>query len=166
MERWIDEWVTKKYEHAFRDGDVRTEDFGALSLSGEIRVWHPIDDLHAAPRFALAGPATVQAVWVRKELAGYVLRSPGTIASWRDVGDASASAVRFFLVEGSQVEPVIDWLNEDPMGFEELGGDALLSLVSHSSGASVVVLQSFDGNAIVRAGSDEHGNVVCAVIET
>ena len=62
-------WLEEKYGDAARDaGRVQIEDFGELPLAGEVAVWHPLDDLYAAPRLALDSPPRVRAISVGDEL--------------------------------------------------------------------------------------------------
>ena len=159
-------WLEEKYGDAARDaGRVQIEDFGELPLAGEVAVWHPLDDLYAAPRLALDSPPRVRAISVGDELAGYVLGLSGEAATWRELGDASTDTDRFFLVQVDQSERVIDWLNEDPSGFEALGGDDAVQPVLREDGARVVVIASPDGNARIRAGYTDLGRLAVVVID-
>ncbi len=161
-------WLTKKCEALKSKLDsVKFEDFGELPLpTHELALWHPLNDLSTAPRIAFGSTPNVHAVWVQKELVGYVLSTKGDIVRWCEIGDASTDTDRFFLVQANQTEAAEDWFNDDPMAFEELGGDSLVQLVERDDGTKIVVLTSYDGNARVQAGVNESGLVICAIIET
>ena len=161
-------WLTKKCEELESNLDcVKFEDFGELAIaSDELAVWHPLNDLSTAPRIAFGSTPHVQAVWEQKELVGYVLSTKGDIVRWCEIGDASTDTDRFFLVPADQVEAADDWFNEDPLAFEELGGESLVQLVERAGGTKIVVLTSYDGNARVQAGVNESGLAICAIIET
>lgn len=168
MDGWLGAWLGEKYGDGH--AEARVEDVGVIALTGEMAVWHPLDDLYLAPRIALGARVRLEVVHVGREIAGYVLRGAGEAASWRAIGDASTSTDRFFLVQVDQFAPVIDWLNEDPLGFEALGGDSLgdalsVATVARGDGARVVVLASPDGNARVRGGYTASGQLACAIID-
>ena len=166
MDAQLQSWLEAKYGADARDPElVRLQDFGELALAGEVAVWHPLDDMHEAPRIPFAAAPKVQALWVGDELAGYVLQGPGSIATWHDLGDASTDTDRFFLLQGNQAKAVIDWMNEDVEGFETLGGTDVVQTVDHPNGTRVVVIESLDGNAQVHAGYTEAGQLACAFIE-
>ncbi len=163
---WMKSWLEAKYDGLEANaGNVRLEDCGELALSGEIVIWHPLYDLYKAPRLPFLTRPTVQAVWAEDDLAGCVLAVPGAIATWRDVGDASTDTDRFFLVQLDQAESVIAWMNEDVPGFEGLGGQRCVQRVERGDGTSTVVLESPDGNAEIRAGYTEEGQLVSAIID-
>ncbi len=163
MEPWTTGWLEKRFGDA---SGARVEDFGPLPLEGEIAIWHPLDDIYAAPRVPFGAPPRIEAVWVGEELAGYVLRTPGDIATWRDLGDASTDADRFFVVEASRLDAVVDWFNDELDTFEQLGGERPVETVTYKDGTRMVVIVSGDGNARVRGGFAAGGELVCAVIET
>jgi hypothetical protein len=165
MTDWFHEWITKRFPAASTDpASVRVERF-ALPWIGEVAIWHPIDDLRTAPRVPLRAPCTIESVRVDGELAGYVLRSTAEVATWRDLGDASTDADRFFLVEASTIEPVIEWFNDELDTFEGLGGGTDVETVAHGE-VRMVVIVSPDGNARLRRGYSPTGELVAAVIET
>jgi len=173
IEPWMKAWLEEKYGED--EPAVRREDLGTVALEGELALWHPIYDLHGAPRFALAGRPTLEAIWVGGELAGYLLRRGGdgsareVVETWREIGDASTDATRFFLVQVDQTEAVIDWMNEDVTGFESLGSEAnaTAELATHPKGtARTLTLMSPDGNAGIRGGYARDGELACVVIET
>lgn len=167
MDEWIRQWVVERFRKAAEDPTrIRVEDFGPLPLQGELVVWHPLDDVHRAPRIPFRTAPGVEAIWVGDELAGYVLRTPGDVATWGDLGDASTDTDRFFVFEVSRVERVIDWFKDERDTFEQLGGNRQVEPIDHSNGTRIVVIGSPDGNARIRAGYARSGELVCAVIDT
>lgn len=167
----MDTWTTSRLMERFAlpsgdVADVRIEDLGALPVGADFVVWHPLDDIHAAPRVALGAQARVEAIWVRDELAGYRFRTAVEPVTWTRIGDASTSCDRFFLVPVEEIERAIDWFNEVLLEFESLGGNLRLEVVSHGTGCRLAVIQSGDGNAVVYAGASSDGAIVAAMIET
>jgi hypothetical protein len=164
MDPAVRAWLEEKFGQV--PAEARVESFGALPLAGALAVWHPLDDLNEAPRIAFPAPAVLELVERHGELVGYVLRVPGAKpVRWVELGDASTDTDRFFLISVVDTEAVITWLNEDPMGFEQLGGEQPMQLAEHGDGTRLVVLASPDGNARVRAGCSADGQLACAVIE-
>lgn len=60
---------------------------------------------------------------------------------------------------------MIDWLNDDPFAFEQLGGDVCVRSVERHDGTRLVVIASPDGNARIRVGEDDSGRLAVAVID-
>jgi len=167
LESWLKPWITEQCKSLTSDLDcIRLEDLGKLPFNGGFAVWHPLDDLDKAPQIAFDSTPHIHAIWVRLELMGYIFWTNGTIEKWRDIGDASTDTDRFFLIQLHQFEHAIGWLNEDPMAFENLGGNGLIETVEHNNGTKIVVIASYDGNARVNVGYADRGPAVCAVIAT
>lgn len=166
MADWFDEWIAKRFPAAGKDpARVRVERFGALPWTGEVAVWHPLEDLATAPRVPVGAPCTIESVRVGGELAGYVLRGGGEVSTWRELGDASTDADRFFLVAASTIEPVIEWFNDELDTFEGLGGQLDVETVARGD-VRMLVIVSPDGNARLRGGYSSAGELVAALIET
>ena len=139
---------------------------GTLPLRGELALWHPLDDLHVAPRMPFRSAPEVEAIYVGDELAGYSFRASGEQpTTWRELGDAGTDADRFFLVEVEQIELVIRWLNDIALDFENLGGERDLEVAEYENGARVVVLRSPDGNARIFGGFSPDGALTSAFFE-
>ena len=69
MEPWIKSWLEEKAASRLEDGKaIDIEDFGELALNVPFAVWHPLDDLHEAPRVV-----AVDATHIR-DLRGGLLR--------------------------------------------------------------------------------------------
>jgi hypothetical protein len=146
--------------------DAHVTDRGELPFDGAIAIWHPVDDIHQAPRFTFGARPRIEALYVGEELTGYVLRVPGEVAEWRPLGDAGTDGDRFFLVRVADIEPVVRWFNELLLDFERLGGDELTSVVTHEGGTTMVVIQSPDGNAVLRGGFSSTDELVALEIRT
>lgn len=167
MYDWMQSWLEKRFAgSASGPARIRSEELGPLPFAGPVAIWHPMDDLHAAPTIPFETAPRVEAVWVGDELAGYLFRAVGEPVTWETVGDASTSGDRFFLVPLDAKEAAIAWLNELFLDFERLGGETPMQVVEHANGTRLVVLVSSDGNARIRGGRTADGRLACALLET